>query len=466
MGEGSNALLFLVGFLAARALGPAAFGRYTTAAAFVGLFRVLPDFGMAYASTLRISRDSSQAGRLTGGLLGFQALLSLLTIVLCLALGRQLFEGVTWIAIVVLAADLILKSIKFTLRFLLKSLELFSVEAFSLLAERAAILAFGAWVLGRAGGVVAFVLVFALVRLVDVAGLWAFIHARVVPLRPSADGALWVDLFRKGLPFAYAGLVVTLIFQLDAVLLEKMRGPIEVGWYRPPTFVLEGLTLVPRILGYALIPVMASLHQSHPHSVTALYSRGCKYLLLVGLPVAAFGLLESDRFIAMLFADAYAPSGAATRILLPAAVLMFLSNFSETTLACVDRWRSIVVASSAALALNVGLNVAWIPSRGYLGAAWATLVTEAFYLVATAGAVARTGHGPSWPRLVPRPFGAALVFAAALYLGGALPLILAAALASAAWIAATFVLGVWDDKERSVLGELLRGHSPDPRDLA
>ncbi len=226
---------------------------------------------MAYASTLRISRDPSQAGRLTGGLLGFQALLSLVTVVLCLALGRQLFLGVTWIAIVVLSADLILKSIKFTLRFLLKSLELFSVEAFSLLAERVAVLAFGAWVLGAAGGVVAFVLVFALVRLVDVAGLWAFIHARVVPLRPAADRTLWAELFRKGLPFAYAGLVVTLIFQVDAVLLEKMRGPIEVGWYRPPTFVLEGLTLVPRILGYALIPVMASLHKSQPDSVTALY---------------------------------------------------------------------------------------------------------------------------------------------------------------------------------------------------
>jgi O-antigen/teichoic acid export membrane protein len=455
-----------VGFLAVRWLGPAALGEYTAAAAFVGIFRVLPDFGMAYASTLRISREPSEAGRLTGGLLGFQALLSLVTVALCLALGRQLFEGVTWLAIVVLSADLILKSVKFTLRFLLKSLELFSVEALSLLAERVAILGFGAWVLWRGRGVVAFVLVFALVRLVDVAGLWAFVHARVVPLRPSADRALWAELFRRGLPFAYAGLVVTLIFQVDAVLLEKMRGAIEVGWYRPPTLVLEGLTLVPRVLGYALIPVMASLHETHPDSVTVLYSRGCKYLLLVGLPIAAFGLLEADRFNSMLFTAAYAPSAPATRILLPAAVLMFLSNFSETTLACVDRWRSIVVASTAALGLNVALNLAWIPSRGYIGAAWATLATEAFYLAATAVAVARAGHAPSWQRLVPRPIGAACVFGAALYLGAAWPLALTAAFGSAAWVAATFLLGVWDDKERSALAQLLHGQAPDPRTLA
>src|SRR3989304_6212928 len=73
--EGSNLLLFLLGFLAARYLAPEAFGAYSAAFAFVGIFRILPDFGMAYASTLEISRDPSVARRLIGNLLGFQAVL-------------------------------------------------------------------------------------------------------------------------------------------------------------------------------------------------------------------------------------------------------------------------------------------------------------------------------------------------------------------------------------------------------
>jgi len=452
-----------VGFLAARSLGPTAFGQYTTAAAFVGLFRVLPDFGMAYASTLSISRDPAQAGRLTGGLLGFQVFLSAATLALCLGLGHSLYTGVTWLAVAVLSFDLILKSVKFTLRFLLKSLELFAAESLSLLAERAGILTFGAWVLRDHKGLVAFALVFLTVRLVDVAGLWAYVHARVVPLRPSADRTLWLGLLRKGLPFAYAGLVMTLIFQLDAVLLDQLRGPEEVGWYRPPTFVLEGLTLVPRILGYALIPIMASLHVTEPRLVTALYSRGCKYLLLVGLPIGVFGWLASDRFLPFLFGTAYGASITASRILLPAAVLMFLSNFSETTLACIDRWRWIVAASTAALLLNVVLNLLWIPAQGYLGASRATLATEAFYLVATAVAVAASGHRIAWPSLVIRPLAAAGIFGLALWLGREWPLVLSSALASCAWLGATFVLRVWDQKERAALDELLRGHAPDPR---
>src|SRR6185436_16755003 len=140
IGEGTNALLFLLAFLAARLLGPEPFGEYRTAYAFVGLFRILPDFGMSYASTLAISRDRSQAQRLVGGLLGFQAALSVATIALCLAVGASRYTGATWFAVEVLTFDLVLKSVKSTLRWTLKGLERFGIEAVSLLFERTLLL--------------------------------------------------------------------------------------------------------------------------------------------------------------------------------------------------------------------------------------------------------------------------------------------------------------------------------------
>ena len=190
---------------------------------------------------------------------------------------------------------------------------------------------------------------------------------RVLPLVPRFDPPLWAELFRKGLPFAYAGAMITLVFQVDTVILEKMRGATEVGWYRSPVLVLEGLTMVPRILGYALIPTMAAWAATRPEGVADLYRRGSKYLLLAGLPIGVFGLLESDRFIALLFDAAYAPSVSASRILLPAAVFMFLSNFGETALACVNRWGTIVVVSTMALVVNVALNLVLDPAARLRG---------------------------------------------------------------------------------------------------
>jgi len=466
IGEASNLILFLLGFLAARGLAPTAFGQYSTAFAFVGLFRLLPDFGMSYASTLAISRDPSIASRTASNLLGFQAVLSVLTLVVCLGLGRTLYEDVTWTAVVVLSVDLVLKVLKATLRWLLKAMERFGTEAVSLLLERTAILVLGTISLATGGGVVGFVLAFAIVRVFDTAGLTAYMNARVLPLRVAFDGRVWVQLFRRGLPFAYAGLMITLFFQVDAVMLEAMRGSREVGWYRAPVLVLEGLTLVPRVLSYALIPTMAALHATNAAAVTGLYRRGCKYLMLVGLPIAAFGALAPGPFVSFLFGHEYGPSVAAAQWLLPAAAFMFLSNFGETTLACVNRWGTIVVVSTGCLLLNVALNLMWIPVYGYRGAAWATFATEVAYFILGAVALSVHGHRIHWPTLAARPVMATVVFAAVLYASRSWPPLVSAILACAAFAAATVVLRVWDRQERDLILDMFRRGAPQPETLA
>lgn len=417
----------------------------------MGVFRVLPDFGMAYASTLEISRDRSLAGRLTGGMLGFQAVLSVVTLAACLLTGRALYEGVAWAAVAILSVDLVFKSLKGTFRWVLKAQERFDAEAVSLLAERALLLGLGVAVLASGGGVVALCLVFAAVRLVEALALGGYIHWRVLPLRPRFEPPLWGDLLRKGLPYAYAGAMITLVFDVDAVLLEAMRGATEVGFYRAPVQVLGGLTLIPRVIGYAFIPTMAALHATAPDTVSELYRRGSKYLLAAGLPIAAFGALESPRFVQALFGDEYAPSAAAARYLLPAAVFMFLSNFGETTLACVDRWRTIVVVSTVTLAVNVALNLLWIPAHGFLGSSWATLATEGLYFAMGAAALRSYGLRAAWLSSAWRTAAATAAFAMTLWAGRDLPLLVISVAASLVFVAATFAFGVWDAKERALL---------------
>ncbi len=459
IGEGSNLLLFLLGFLAARYLAPEAFGAYSAAFAFVGIFRILPDFGMAYASTLEISRNRSLAGRLIGNLLGFQGVLSLLTVALCLGLGRMLFpapeDHTTWTAVVLLSFDLVLKSAKSTLRWLLKGFQRFGTEAISLLLERVALLALGVASLRAGRGAIGFVLVFVIVRSFDTSGLWAYTNARVLRLRPARDPALWAELLRKGLPFAYVGLVITLLFQVDIVLLERIRGARDAGFYSAPVRVLEGLTLVPRILGYALLPTMAALNARSPAAVGDLYRRGLKYLLLAGLPVGAFGLLASGPFIRLIFGPDYGPSADLARLLLPTALFMFLSNFSETTLACVNRWGTIVVTATLALLLNLGLNLLWIPLYGGKGAAVARLLAEGAYALTTVTALHVYGYRTRWAVAL-RPLLATGAFATALWLSRALGLGASAALATAVFLLATLLLGVWDAAEKATLRRLFR----------
>jgi O-antigen/teichoic acid export membrane protein len=130
---------------------------------------------------------------------------------------------------------------------------------------------------------------------------------------------------------------------------------------------------------------------------------------------------------------------------------MFLSNFGETTLACVNRWRTIVVVSTLTLALNIGLNLLWIPEHGFLGSSWATLLTEAAYFALGAVALRSYGLRASWMSSAWRPLAATALFALTLWAGRGLPLPASAALASLVFCAATFGFGVWDEKERALV---------------
>jgi O-antigen/teichoic acid export membrane protein len=463
--EGSNLLLFLLGFLAARWLGPEEFGAYSAALAFVGLFRLLPDFGMAYASTLEISRDPSLARRLITGLLGLQGALSLATVALCALLGGLIFEGHVFTAVLLLSLDLVFKSLKATLRWLLKGLQRFGVEAVSLLLERGLLLAVCAAVLSAGHGLVAFVATFTGLRVLDALGLFGYVHARIVRLAPRLDPPLWGELFRKGLPFAYAGAAITVFQQLNQVLLEQMRGASEAGYFAAPLRLVEGLTLVPRILSYALIPTMAGLFPTDPGAVTRLYARGAKYLLVLGLPLVLLGLLGSTPLMRLLFGSAYAPSAPASQLLLPAVAFMFLSNFGETTLACIGRWRSIVVIATACLALNVALNLLWIPAHGYMGAAWAQLATELAYFVLGAAALARHGHGIGWLGVTARPLAATTIAGLGFLALQQQPFMTAAAVSALAYVMAVLLLGVFDRQELALVRKLIRdplGRHKDP----
>jgi O-antigen/teichoic acid export membrane protein len=426
----------------------------------VKAFQVLPDLGMAYASTLAISRQTSLASRLGSNLLGFQLVLSALTVGLCLSLGRLLYgapkEHVVWIVVIVLSADLVLKTIKGTLRWLLKGLQHFGTEAASLLLERAALLVLGLLCLRKGYGVVGFALVFLIVRLPDTLGIWAWVDTFVVRLRPAMDRRLWKELLLKGIPFAYAGVMVSLLFQVDKVLLEKIQGTTETGFYGIPVQVLEGLAFVPRVLSYAFIPTMAALWARSPGEVTGLYRRGLKYLLLIGLPIAAFGIVASDSFIPFVFGERYGPSVPLSRLLIPVALFMFVSNFSETTLFCINRWRTLVLVSTLAFIVDVAMALALIPAHGAMGAAWARVAGEGSYALMTAGAVAVAGHRPGWLTLVVRPLACALPFALALHGLLAHGLLLASGVASLVWVVATFVFGVWDLTEWDLAARLLK----------
>jgi len=64
------------------------------------------------------------------------------------------------------------------------------------------------------------------------------------------------------------------------------------------------------------------------------------------------------------------------RILAVGIVLMFVSNAFIGALNAIDRQLTFTWAALVSMVVNIGLNLALIPLLGYIGASWATVLTE------------------------------------------------------------------------------------------
>ena len=88
-------------------------------------------------------------------------------------------------------------------------------------------------------------------------------------------------------------------------------------------------------------------------------------LLLVAVP---FTVIAASRRLSH--------TSTPLRILAIGIVFMFVSNAFIAALSAVDRQLSFTWAALASMFVNIALNLILIPLFGYLGASWATVLTE------------------------------------------------------------------------------------------
>jgi O-antigen/teichoic acid export membrane protein len=122
-----------------------------------------------------------------------------------------------------------------------------------------------------------------------------------------------------------------------------------------------------------VFPVLSVYHRERPQELADALSRFYKALLFVGWPIAV-GLFMLAHPLTTMFL--YPQSEPALRILALALVIGFVNNAFIGALSASDHQLSFTWAAGWSLLANVSLNLVLIPFFGYIGASWATVLTE------------------------------------------------------------------------------------------
>ena len=394
----------------ARHLGDDGYGRYTTLIAYSALVSVIADLGLSPLYTRETARHPGRLPDYLATLLSGKVLLAAAaTVIFAVALAAAGLGGL----IASGAALLVLTTYANLLRNTFYALGRLEFEAIAILAEIAIqaglILAGARTGKGVSFFVWAYAASFAFTCLYSLTVITIF---RLGRLRLGFDRALFFSWLRLAFPFALGAFLTNLYFRADVPILQHFKPFEEVGWYQFAYKPFESLQFVPLAVQAVAYPLLGVYFRESRPQLGVAYARFFKVLVLLGWPLTV-GTFVLAAPVGRLF-QLFPQSIPSLRILALAIVFLFANSAFTAMLYAVDRQDLFAWATGIAVVVNVGLNLALIPSYGYLAASAVTVVTEAAFSVAGWLFVARTER-LAWLRVTWRTLLAGLVMGAVLY---------------------------------------------------
>jgi PST family polysaccharide transporter len=362
----------------ARHFGPATFGAWNYAIAFVALFGAVAALGLDGVVVRELVREGSDAGAVLGTALGLRIGAGGIsgTVALLAAVSLRSDDWLPVALVAFNAAVLVFQSsqvldfhfqarmraqpavVAVNVAFLVTT-----VFRLLLLVLDAPIEWFGASLVLEAA--------------VSAALLW---RAYCADARGKIDWRFSAPLARRLIgeswPLALSSLAVMAYMRLDQVMLAQMLGDAAVGQFSAALRIAEVWYFIPMAIVTAAFPVMlqkkAEGEEAYRRFVQSLYD----VMAWLGLAIAVVTSLCAPWLIHKLYGSAYGQSSAILAIQIWAGITVSMSFVHGKWLLAEGLQRYGLGYTVLGAVVNITLNLVLIPRFGATGAAWATLATQ------------------------------------------------------------------------------------------
>ncbi|MCC5646105.1 flippase [Nostoc sp. CHAB 5824] len=369
----------VVGVWVARYLGVQQYGLFNYALAFVSLFSPIFTLGLDDVVVRHIVRQSSNKEEILGTTFWLKLLGGIASVLL--AVSTMLFLGehetlkIWLVAILAMAgifraADTIemwfqsqVQS-KYTVIAKNTAFLLNSAVKIALILTKAPLLAF-AWVTLAEFAMSAIGLL--IVYQVKGSSLWLW--------RWSFSAAK--TLLKESLPLIFSGFAILIFMKIDQVMLGQMIGNNEVGIYSAAVRVSEIWYFIP---GAIVSSVAPSIYAAKEKSESLYYQRIGQLLSLmtcISIGIALPMTFLSDKIIMVMFGSGYAEAGAILAVHIWTSLFVFMGLATSPWFIAEGLNHVSLGKTLFGAILNIILNLLLIPKYAGLGAAIATIISQA-----------------------------------------------------------------------------------------
>ncbi len=369
------ALLFIY---VARKLGGENFGKLSFAFSFTGMCILIADFGLNRLLVRNVSRQKELTEEYVANIYVLKIVLSFMCVVVMgLFVVIAGYSGEMITLVMIFGGAMFFRSLLDVSCAVFNAHEQMDKEAVLKGINHILLFISGAVVLALGFGLFELSNVFLIVYLVSTCIGCFMVYNGIVKIRLHFNPRFWYDILRESLPIALTVIFGVIYVKIDIVMLSLIRGDnVEIGWYSAAVKIIELMHVIPAIIASAIFPIFSILHKESMDYLAEVYKTSFKYLLVTALPIVVGTLLLADRIIDLVYGEEYVKAIPALRILVCALIFVFVNYILLNILVSADRQKINAVVTGICLFVNIALNMCLIPNYGYLGAGYATVITE------------------------------------------------------------------------------------------
>ncbi|HEX9654829.1 MAG TPA: flippase [bacterium] len=394
---------FALVIFTARLLGDESFGKISFAIAFTSLFLILSDLGLNHLLIREIARGPARVKELIGSGLVIKLILAAATFIL-IFMAAQFTNKPTNVlhAVYIMGAALIVGSFGDFFTTVFQGFQRMKYEAVASFTMSTSNTLIGVVILYLGGGVVALSWVYLISRLLRLAYCIASVGFKFTPIQLVYDKTLIKYFLKEGTGFAVTRFFSMIYTYVDTTLLSLMVGDAAVGWYNAAYRLIFAMMVFPMAVTRAVYPALASYYTSNLEQFRNLFTKTFKLLFVAGTLLATFLSILSQKIIVTLFGQEYINAALPLSILAWSTAIYSIGTvMTHTTRACGrQNYTAKVVGASAVI--NLVANLVLIPKYSYVGAAFATMMSEFITFTFHLGYVNRKIVNVAFLKLLPK----------------------------------------------------------------
>ncbi|HEX8182289.1 MAG TPA: flippase [Candidatus Saccharimonadales bacterium] len=363
-------------------LGADLYGQYAVVISYVSIFLLFTDLGLSSITSRELSKHPENSERILGNSFSLRSAISIILIPIVIVLGFLLYNEKTEsikFGIALMAITLLFSALQSTASTIFTSRTRSDIPAYINLLNKLtyllSILAVGALGLGFYGFIYASI--FAAIISTIVSIVWS---SKLVKIKLRYEIRSWKNIVIVALPLGIIQIVNVIYYKIDTLMLSIFRSADEVGAYFIAYGVIDIAMSIPSMLMLSLMPTMSTARSLK--KLIKITEKAFYLMLLLSLPLTVFGAIISSHIILFISSPQFISAAQPLSILLIGCIFSYLNYVFGFAAVSINKQAKMLKVSLATIAINIMLNLYFIPHYGITGAATATFITEIIALIA------------------------------------------------------------------------------------